>query len=257
MDILQAICLGILEGVTEFLPISSTAHLLLAARLLNLEQTDFLKTFEIFIQLGAVSAVIILFFEKLLADASLVKKTILSFIPAGVAGFFLSGIVSQLLDNLWLVTGVLFIGGAVILLLERIFQQQKKLKTGLHQVYLTDALGIGVFQILSFIPGVSRAAATIFGGMTLGLDRKTAAEFSFLLSLPTILAASGWRLYQTQQFLSLSNLGLLAVGFGAAFITALLTIKFFLRFITTHNFNAFGVYRILLAVAFAIFLLNF
>ena len=256
MDFFQAIVMGVVEGLTEFLPISSTAHLILVAKLLNLEQSDFIKTFEVFIQLGAVSAVLVLFFEKIIQDAVLVKKIIVSFIPAGVAGFFLYKLVAFFFESLWSVVFALFLGGVIMFVLESLFRKRKREKSGLDQVFLNDALGIGVFQILAFIPGVSRAAATIFGGMALGLDRKTAAEFSFLLSLPTILAASGMQLYSYQEALNAGNIWLLLAGFSAAFVTALATIKIFIGFISTNDFRIFGVYRIILAAAFALLLLR-
>lgn len=254
MNIVQALLLSIVEGISEFLPISSTGHLILASKLLSVAQTDFTKSFEIIIQLGAILAVVVIYFRKIVKNFGLWKKLLVAFIPTGIVGLILYKIIkTSLLGNYSIVIFSLFVGGVLMLVLERIFnsQTQEKGTQELENVSLTKSALIGVVQSISVIPGVSRAAATIYGGMGVGLNRKTAVEFSFLLAIPTMLASSAFDFYKSRDMLLQSqNLGILLVGFIGSFITALITVKWLTNYVQKHTFVGFAVYRIVAAIAF-------
>lgn len=251
MDFIQAVFLSIVEGLSEFLPISSTGHLVLASRLLNIPQTDFVKSFEIIIQLGAILAVVFLYFKKLITSFILWPKIMVAFLPAAFFGLiFYSFIKASLLGNTLVTLFALFFGGIALIFLEKIYIEQKHHLESLDKISLKTALLIGFCQSFSIIPGVSRAAATIIGGMSLGLKRKVAVEFSFLLAIPTMAAATGLDLIKSEFNFSNNEYVLLTVGFLGSFITAVFAIKFLLKFVQSHNFISFGIYRIILSVLF-------
>lgn len=251
MTFIQAIILGIVEGITEFLPISSTGHLILATELLKLQQTEFVKTFVIVIQFGAILSVAVLYFNYLLKNVALVPKILASFVPTAVVGFGLYSIIKNIFFNSEsLVLWSLLIGGVALIVFEVWHKRQFNRQDELNQITYKQALIIGTFQSISVIPGVSRAAATIVGGLTLGLSRRVIVEYSFLLAIPTMLAASGFDLFKSSSSFSSQDFGVLAVGFITAFVVALLAIKIFLKFIQKNDFKPFGVYRILVAILF-------
>ncbi len=251
MTMFHALILGIVEGLTEFLPVSSTGHLILAGHLLGLPATAFLKSFDITIQLGAILAVVALYAKRLLVDRALLERVIVAFIPTGLIGFFVYPFVKQvLLSSTNVVAWSLLVGGIIIILFERSYIPKEKGGTDLSILSYSQAALIGLFQSLSIIPGVSRAAATMIGGMTLGISRKSIVEFSFLLAIPTMLAATGYDLLKNASSFSSDQFSLLAVGFVTSFIVALVAIRFLIRFIQTHTFAPFGIYRIVVAVLF-------
>lgn len=251
MDILHAIILSIVEGVTEFLPISSTGHMILAADIFKIPQTEFLKSFEIIIQTGAILAVVTLYIKVLLTNRAVLKKLLAAFIPTGIVGSVLYKFIKNyLLDNTPVVLWSLFIGGVILIVWEKYYQRKKMHGQKIEDLSYKKAFIIGLFQSFSVIPGVSRAASTIVGGMTVGLNRKSAVEFSFLLAVPTMVAATGLDLVKSSLHFSNAEWGMLAVGFAGAFVTALLTVKFFLWFVEHHTFVPFGIYRIVLALLF-------
>lgn len=251
MNVVSAIILSIIEGVTEFLPISSTGHMILASTLLYIAETDFVKSFEIIIQLGAILAVLVLYWKKLLTDKHTVIRVAVAFIPTALVGLvFYKFIKDVLLGNPWIVVWSLGIGGALLILLEK-FQKDTQRKMS-----LLDAFLIGGAQSLSVIPGVSRAAATIVGARLLGMNREDAVEFSFLLAIPTMAAATGLDLIKSGRNFTGSQYELLIIGFIGAFITALITVKWFIGFVKSHTFIPFALYRILIAVAFYFFVLR-
>lgn len=257
MDFLQTIILSIVEGLTEFLPISSTGHLILAAEVLNIPQTDFVKSFEIIIQLGAILAVVFLYWKKVITNTRLWPKLAVAFLPTGIIGLlFYKLIKGFLLGNQSIVLLALFIGGALLIILEKVYKEQKHHISNIDQISSKQAFLIGLCQSVSIIPGVSRAAATIIGGMFLGLKRTTAVEFSFLLAIPTMAAATGLDLIESNFSFTTNEYILLAVGLLGSFITALFAVKFLLKFVQTHTFIPFGIYRILLALLFWIFVLK-
>ena len=245
----DSLLLGIVEGITEFLPISSTGHLVLTSTLLHITQTDFVKTFEIFIQLGAILSVIAIYFKKFF-DLELMKRLIVAFIPTGVIGLLLYHILkTYLLGNDYIVLAALFLGGIAIIAFEY-WHIDADTSAEIKTVSYRQAFLIGVAQSFAIIPGVSRSAATILGGLSLGLSRATIVEFSFLLAVPTMLAASGLDLFKNGVSFSGNDWFILAIGFVTSFVVALAAIRWLLSYVRQHSFIVFGVYRILLAVVF-------
>lgn len=250
MDILHVVILSIIEGLTEFLPISSTAHQILTAHLLQIPQTEFLTTFEIAIQVGAIAAVVVVYYKKILANKPLFYKACVGFIPTGLLGFFLFKHIKGLLTSSIVPVIALLIGGIVIIAIEMLLKKSKhKMKTTKDLTY-KDALLVGLMQSISMIPGVSRSAATIFGGMALRLDRESAVEFSFLLAIPTMIAATGLDLVKSAGTITSNQIFELLIGTLIAFVVALLVIKWLLKYVQKNNFVGFGIYRILLAIVY-------
>lgn len=253
MDFLHAVILGIIEGVTEFLPISSTGHMILASKIMGLEQSDFLKTFEVAIQLGSILAVVALFHRKLTQGIDIWIKLAIGFIPTGFLGLTLYKIVKGFFDPLT-VAYMLIFGGIVFLIIEYFYKSQHKIES-IGEISYKKAFFIGLFQSLAMIPGTSRSGATIVGGLLLGLSRKCSAEFSFLLAIPTMFAATGYDLYKNAEILNTQNLQTLLLGALVAFITALVVIKIFMRFVSHFGYGFFGIYRIILGSVFLLFVL--
>jgi undecaprenyl-diphosphatase len=255
MTALQAAILGIVEGISEFLPISSTGHLILTSKLLGLPDSEFLKSFEIAIQLGAILSVTVLYWRKLLLSKDSFLKVLVAFIPTAIIGFLLHGLVKEyLLDNTTVVLWALALGGIALIAFERWHSQRINQSTNQPinstQVSYKQALTLGLFQSLAIIPGVSRSASTIVGGLLLGLNRNTIVDFAFLLAIPTMAAATGYDLLKSYDQFTQADAVNLGIGFVVSFIVALLSIKWLLRYIKNHSFQAFGVYRILVALAF-------
>lgn len=248
MSYLHALIIGIVEGITEFLPISSTAHMILTSHLLGIEESEFVKSFEIIIQLGAILSVVALFWRKLL-DVEVLKKAVVAFIPTGILGLTVyKALKAVLLGNIAVVLGALLVGGIVLILFDRRAPDADE-RIDFSTITYRKAVLIGLAQCVALIPGVSRSAATIVGGSLLGVPRRTIVEFSFLLAVPTMGAATGYDLLKNYQTLA-GHLDVLAVGFVVSFVTALLAIQSFLGFVKRRSFAAFGWYRIVLAVAY-------
>ncbi len=256
MTIFQAILLGIVEGVTEFLPISSTGHMTLVAALAGISQTDFVKSFEIVIQLGAILSVAILYWRKLAVEKEISKRILLAFFPTGVIGFVLYRFVkAYFIGNVWLTVVALAAGGLFMVVYERA-TKKTALKPDQKRLTLADlsysrCIAVGLIQSLSMVPGVSRSGATIIGGMVVGLSRVEATEFSFLVATPTLLAASGLDLVKSGLHFTAGEWGILGVGFVVAFIMATVTILWMMKFLQKHSLATFGWYRIVLAILFA------
>ncbi|MCL4354688.1 undecaprenyl-diphosphate phosphatase [Patescibacteria group bacterium] len=252
MSYLHAFILSFVEGITEFLPISSTGHLILTSNLLDIAQTNFVKDFEIIIQLGAIFAVIFLYWKTLTTNIKAWKRIAIAFIPTAIIGFILYKIVKTfLLGNTYITLAALLIGGIILIILELMYKEKEHHANKVEEISYKNAFLIGVVQSLAIVPGVSRSAATVIGALFLGTKRKAAVEFSFLLAIPTMLAASGLDIlksdfisYTSQQYIALF------IGFFGSFIFAILAIKFLLDFIKKHTFIPFGVYRIVLAILF-------
>lgn len=254
MTYLQAFILSLVEGITEFLPVSSTGHLILASHLLGLAQTEFLKSFEIIIQLGAILAVVVLYWRTLLSSRRLLLRVLIAFIPTGLIGFFAYPLVKGfLLGNLQIVIVSLALGGILMLALEDFFSQRKRQKK-IKDLSLVQVFLIGVAQSLALVPGVSRAMVTIFAGLGVGLNRKSATEFSFLLAIPTMMGATGLDLVKVGFSFTRQEYLVLLVGFWGAFLAALLTVKALIGFVKKHSFRLFAFYRIILAFVFWFFL---
>lgn len=257
MDFIQAIILSIVEGISEFLPISSTGHLILTSEFLKIPQTEFVKSFEIIIQLGAILSVVVLYWKRLLASRELSLKVLAAFVPTAVIGFALYKVVKVfLLGNTMVTLWALFLGGILLIVIEKFYKEQPHHFDSIEKLSYKKAMIVGLVQSISLIPGTSRSAATIFGALFVGLKRKAAVEFSFLLAIPTMAAATGLDLIKTEFSFTGQEWGLLAVGFIGAFITALLAVKYFIKYIERHTFIAFGVYRIVLAVLFWLFIVR-
>lgn len=257
MTLLQALILSIVEGITEFLPVSSTGHLVLTATVLHIQQTEFVKSFEIIIQLGAILAVIVLYGRSFLINKSLLFKVFAAFIPTAIVGFILYKIIkTMLLGNPTVTVVSLFVGGILMIGIELYHKNKVYPITDMSKLSYKQSLLIGLIQSVSVIPGVSRAAATILGSMFLGANRKVATEFSFLLALPTMIAASGLDILKTDFSFTQNDYVLLGVGFIGSFIVALLAIKFLLSFIKNHTFIPFGIYRIILSLLFWFFIIK-
>jgi undecaprenyl-diphosphatase len=250
MNTLQAIILGIIEGLTEFLPISSTGHLILASDVLNIAQTDLVKTFEVAIQLGAILAVAVLYFRILITNLKINKRIIVAFLPTAILGLIFYPLIKKLFENNQVVLWSLFLGGIGLIIFEKFHKHNEQDIIALENISYKQAFVVGLAQSISMIPGVSRAAATIVGGRLIGISRKTIVEFSFLLAVPTMLAATALDVYKNYQAFNGSDFVLFFAGFVASFITAIVAVKFFLSFIQNHDFKWFGVYRIILALMF-------
>ena len=268
MDIFQSIIIAIVEGLTEFLPVSSTGHMIIAEEALGVEHNDFVNAFTVIIQFGAILSVVWLYWKRFFhlkevpAGATGLKaflirydfywKLLVAFMPAAVIGFLLGDFIDSLLENVTVVAVMLVIGGVLMLFVDKWFNRP-------DTAPLTEkrALTIGFYQCIAMIPGVSRSMATIVGGMQQGLSRKDAAEFSFFLAVPTMFAATAYKLLklviepESLKLLS-DNIGVLLIGNVVAFIVALLAIKFFISYVTKYGFKAFGYYRIIVGAAIII-----
>lgn len=250
MTFWDAIILGTVEGITEFLPVSSTGHLILTSHLLSIPSSSFLSTFEIAIQLGAIGAVVVLYWRSFL-DLRVLKLLMAGFIPTAIIGLSLYSFVKQvLLGNQLVVVVALMLGGVALIVFELLHREAPDAPEGVTTITYRQAFLIGIAQSLAMVPGVSRSAATIVGGLMLGIRRTTILEFSFLLAVPTMGAAVALDLLKNYQNLTLQNFGSIGVGFVVAFFVALVAIRFLLQFMRTSTFIPFGVYRIILAGLF-------
>lgn len=258
MNLLHALILGIVEGVTEFLPISSTAHLILASNWLNIPQTDFQKFFEVFIQSGAILAVIFLYFSYVFKHKKIQWNVLLSFLPTAVVGLFLFEVIkSVFFESTSLIVGALILIGSIFILLEFLVKEGKLiLNKSLMDISWQHALVIGLFQSLAVVPGVSRAGIVMVAMMLMKYKREDAAVYSFLLAIPTLLAAGALDFYKTSQVVNLSNdtLVYLIVGFVVSFATAYIAVKWLISYLQKHTLTAFGLYRIVLAIIVMLFL---
>jgi undecaprenyl-diphosphatase len=258
MNYLQAFIIAVIEGLTEFLPISSTGHMMIGTAILGMEATPFVKLFTVAIQLGAILSVVVLYFKRFFKSIDFYIKLIVAFIPAAIAGLLLGDYIDMALENLMGVAMALFIGGIILLFVDKWFKNNSLDEE--KEITLPKAFKIGLFQCLALWPGMSRSASTIIGGMTQGLTRQTAAEFSFFLAVPTMFAATAKKLldfYKDGLTLNSHEISLLAFGNVVAFVVALLAIKSFIGFLNKHGFKGFGWYRIIVGgVLIVLFLLK-
>lgn len=250
MSLFEAIVIAIVEGLTEFLPVSSTGHMIITQELLGMEINDFVKAFTVNIQFGAILAVVVLYWKRFFQSLEFYYKLFVAFIPAAVIGLLASDFIDSLLENVAVVAVMLVLGGVILVFVDKWFNNPKQNQT----INYPTALKIGFFQVLAMIPGVSRSAATIIGGMTQRLDRKTAAEFSFFLAVPTMFAAAGYKLVQNYQAVSTDDLGILLIGNVVAFLVAIVAIKTFINLLTRYGFKYFGYYRIVVGLAILVML---
>jgi len=252
MDLLKTIVLGMVEGVTEFLPISSTAHLIITSKLLNISQTDFQKLFEVFIQSGAILAVVFLYFNELRVNFKILKNLFFSFLPTALVGFFLYKVIKNVFFESLILIGVSLILVGIFFIIIEILVNKKKivLKKKIEEINIFDALIIGLAQSFAVIPGVSRSGVVILSMLILGYQRDQSAKYSFFLSIPTIFMASFYDLYKSKDIFltNLNQLWMLLIGFFVSFIFALISVKLLLGFLKKNSLIIFGIYRILLAI---------
>lgn len=239
MGFLEAIILAIVEGITEFLPISSTGHMIIASALMGVNGNDFVKIFEVNIQFGAILSVVVLYWKRFFQSVDFYLKLFVAFLPAAVIGFLLGDYIDALLENVTVVAISLLVGGIFLLFVDKIFNATQGKAMSYRTAFVT-----GLFQCLAMVPGVSRSAATIVGGMAQGFDRKAAAEFSFFLAVPTMFAASAYKLFKGYKAISIDDIGVLILGNVVAFVVAMAAIKFFITYLAKHGFKVFGWYRI-------------
>ncbi|WP_069470106.1 undecaprenyl-diphosphate phosphatase [Candidatus Marithrix sp. Canyon 246] len=251
MDILQAIIIGIIEGFTEFLPISSTGHMIVASQFLGIEQTAVFKAYEVIIQFAAILAVMLLYRDKInIKEINLWTKIIVAFLPLAIIGFLLKDWIKEIFI-ISTVAWMFIIGGIIFLIVEYFHKEENSKAKDIDDVTWRQSLLIGFGQVLSLVPGTSRAGATIITGMLSGVNRKASTEFSFLLAIPVMMAVSGYDLLKHYDEFLGADLTAFIIGFIVAFVVAYLTIKLFIVFLQRFTFVAFGIYRIL----FGIFLL--
>jgi undecaprenyl-diphosphatase len=257
MDYLQAIVLAIIEGITEFLPVSSTGHMIIASSFFGISHDEFTKLFTIVIQLGTILSVVVLYFKRFFQSFDFYLKLFVAFIPAVVFGLLFSKKIDALLENPVTVAVTLLVGGIILLKVDDWFSKETEVATNQEISYVT-ALKIGLFQCLAMVPGVSRSGASIVGGMTQKLSRTTAAEFSFFLAVPTMLGATlkkCYDYYKDGYVLSQDQINFLIIGNVVGFVVALIAIKSFIGFLSKNGFKVFGYYRI--AVGVALLLIHF
>ena len=249
MTIFQTIIIAIVEGITEFLPVSSTGHMIIAQKLLNVESSEFVKAFTVNIQFGAILSVLVLYWKRFFQTLDFYWKLLVAFLPAAVIGFLANDYIDAMLESVEVVAFMLVIGGVLMLFVDKWFDKPSEDQ----EMSWKRSLTIGFFQCIAMIPGVSRSMATIVGGMTTKLSRKNAAEFSFFLAVPTMAAASGYKLLKIFTApggtdMLKDNLTTLLIGNVVAFLVAMAAIKFFIDFLTKYGFKAFGYYRIVVGI---------
>lgn len=266
MTVTQALILAIVEGLTEFLPVSSTGHMIIVSSIMGISSDEFTKIFTVNIQFGAILSVVVLYYKRFFKSIQFYFLLLAAFIPAAILGFLLGDFIDSLLENVVVVACMLILGGVFFLFLDKIFppkvesvytpegiidSETKRLTPepdAISSLSYLKGFIIGCFQCLALVPGVSRAAATIVGGLSQGLNRKNAAEFSFFLAVPTMFAASAYKLLKDHSFINKDNISLLLIGNVVGFIVALLAIKAFISFVTQRGFAVFGYYRIALGL---------
>jgi len=261
MNVIQSIIIAVVEGITEFLPISSTGHMIITQKMLGVASSDFVNLFTVNIQFGAILSVVVLYWKRFMAPVRTEKiqgnlwkrfshkfdfyiKLFVAFLPAAFFGFLLGDYINSLLENVVVVAVSLVLGGVILVFVDNWFKKP----ADDQEVTYPRALKIGFFQVISMIPGVSRAAATIIGGLAQKLTRKNAAEFSFFLAVPTMLAASVYQILRSTGTMGGENLAILLLGNAVAFVVALLAIKGFIAYLTRHGFRVFGYYRIVVGL---------
>jgi undecaprenyl-diphosphatase len=250
MHIFQAIIIAIVEGITEFLPVSSTGHMIITQKLLGIEPDSFVKLFTVNIQFGAILSVVILYWKRFFQTFDFYVKLFIAFLPAAILGFLFSGYIDKMLESVLVVAISLVLGGIILLFVDTWFNKPSEDQ----KISFPRALIIGLFQTIAMIPGVSRSAATIVGGLTQKLSRKNATEFSFFLAVPTMFAASAYEMIKSYKVIQPQHINILIIGNVVAFLIAMLAIKGFVTFLTRHGFKIFGYYRIIVGAIILILL---
>ncbi len=245
MSLWQTIILAIVEGLTEFLPISSTGHMIIVSSLMGISQFEFTGTFITSIQFGAILSVVFLYWRRFVQSFDFYLKLFVGFLPFGVAGFLLKDIVEELLKSVTVVAIMLIVGGVVLLFIDKYFNKQQETDS---IPTFKQALFIGLFQCFALLPGISRSAATMIGALTQGFNRKSAAEFSFLLAVPTMFVITAYQMLKSYKTIKSEDMDMLLIGNAISFVVAIAAIKFFVGFLTKYGFRVFGIYRIIVGV---------
>ncbi len=248
MNYFEAIILAIVEGLTEYLPVSSTGHMIIASSIMGIQAEKFVKLFTVAIQFGAILSVVVLYWKRFFQSLDFYYKLFVGFLPAAILGYLLNDYIDAMLENVIVVAASLMIGGIILLFVDTWFKQKEE---DAQELTYLKSFVIGCFQVIAMIPGVSRSAATIIGGLSQHLNRKSAAEFSFFLAVPTMAAATGYKMlkYHLDYGFTTENLPVLLVGNVVAFIVAMVAIKGFISYLSKHGFKLFGWYRIVLGAA--------
>jgi undecaprenyl-diphosphatase len=257
MTLIEAIILGIVEGITEFLPISSTGHMIIASSLMGIAEDSFTKTFTVSIQFGAILSVVFLYWKRFFQSLDFYFKLFVAFLPAVIFGLLFNDFIDSLLENVAVVAFSLLGGGIFLIFMDNFIKEKTEMTD--DEISYKTALKIGFFQVIAMIPGVSRSAATIIGGLTQGLSRKTAAEFSFFLAVPTMFAATVYKVYDFYKsgiVVQQEQITLLVVGNVVAFIVAVLAIRSFIGIVTKHGLKAYGYYRVIVGVIIIILMIS-
>jgi len=255
MNLFEAIILSIIEGLTEFLPVSSTGHMILASSIIQIHKDEFVKTFEIVIQLGAIFAIVLLYAKRFLRSLTIYYKLSFAFLPTAVIGLLAYKTIKEVLFNPYVVSTSLIIGGIILIIIDRWVVEKESKVADVEEVSYKNAFFIGLMQCVSMVPGVSRAAATIVGGVMNGFNKKQATEFSFLLAVPTMIAAAGYDLMKSDIQFSSDQILILVVGLVLSFIFAWIAVKIFVKIVENYGFKHFGYYRIAIGVLFLSYML--
>lgn len=248
MTWLHAFILAVIEGLTEFLPISSTGHLIIASSLMGIEHDPFVKSFNIIVQTGAILSVLVLYWRRFLPNLEFYKKLIIAFLPAAVIGLAVKSKIDLLLDSVEVVAWALIVGGFVLIWMDRHLAGRRDQVKTVDSLSVMDCVKLGFFQCLAFVPGVSRSGATILGGLMLKMTRREAAEFSFFLAVPTLAGAGLIKTLPLLKTIEAGQVGILLFGMVVAFVVAILAIRFFIALVSKGGFTAFGLYRIVLGL---------
>ncbi len=250
MSISESIIIAIIEGLTEFLPVSSTGHMIMASSLMKIHDDQFVKSFEVIIQLGAIFAIVLMYSRQFLKSMEIYYKLTLAFLPMAVFGFLGYSFIKEVLFGPVVVAISIIVGGIILVIVDKKVVASKSQYVKVENISYKHSFFIGLFQCFALVPGVSRAAATIVGGVFNGLDKKQSTEFSFLLAVPTMIAASGYDLLKSPVVFSYRESFILALGLLVAFITAWYVVKLFLKIVENYGFKHFGYYRIVMGVVF-------
>lgn len=250
MNLIQTLIIAVIEGLTEFLPVSSTGHMILASAAMKISENEFVKTFEIVIQVGAILAIVLMYIKRFFRGFDIYLRLAVAFLPTAIVGFLAYNFIKSVLFNPLIVSISLVAGGIILIIIDRHVTAKESQVEDIEKLPLKNAFMIGLIQCLSMIPGVSRAAATITGGVFNRLDKKQATEFSFLLAIPTMVGATTYDLLKTPAELSFYEIQLLLVGLAVAFLSAWIAVKLFLKIVGRYGFIHFGYYRIIIGIIF-------
>lgn len=248
MELWQALILAVVEGLTEYLPISSTGHLILTSWLMGINQDPFVKDFTVIVQFGAILAVLLLYWRRFVMNFRLYPRVLVAFLPAAVVGLLVKDYIDALLGSVWTVAVALILGGVALIITDRLLRNRTTRTRSLEDLPVTSAFKIGLFQLLAFVPGVSRAAASIWGGLYQGLDLRLATEFSFFLAVPTLTGASFLKLRKVWPSLTPGQIEHVLWGNALSFVVGALAIHFFVRWVANSGLKFFGYYRIALGL---------